>query len=173
MKAQVYKIHSDFYYVKPLKNEGELIECKLREILKKQKIKIKVGDFVEVENGAIYELLKRKNTIVRPSVSNLDLVVVVSSLLEPTVDFIQLNRYLTFLKYNKIDSLLCFNKDDLMNEEELKEKEAEIRKIYEPLGYKIVFTSALYNDGMKEFYNFIKNKPLLFQVYQELGKVPF
>lgn len=89
---------------------------------KKQKIKIKVGDFVEIEDGAIFNLLERKNSLNRPSVSNLDLVVVVSSLLEPKVDFIQLNRYLTFLKYHKIEALLCFNKDDLMKKEELKKR---------------------------------------------------
>ena len=98
MKSQVYKIHSDFYYVKPFLDKEGLIECKLREILKKQKIKVKVGDFVEVEDGAIFNLLDRKNSLIRPSVSNLDLVVVVSSLLEPKVDFIQLKRYFTFLK---------------------------------------------------------------------------
>ena len=170
MKAQVYKIHSDFYYIKPLSKKEDLIECKLREILKKQKIKIKVGDFVEAENGAIYNLLERKNTIERPSVSNLDMVVVVSSLLEPKVDFIQLNRYLTFFKYHKIDVLLCFNKDDLMDKEELKHAEDKIRKIYEPLGYKIVFTSALYNDGLKEFYRLIRNKTIAFSGLSGVGK---
>ena len=170
MKAQVYKIHSDFYYVKPFLDKEGLIECKLREILKKQKIKVKVGDFVEVEDGAIFNLLDRKNSLIRPSVSNLDLVVVVSSLLEPKVDFIQLNRYLTFLKYHKIEALLCFNKDDLMNKEELKKAEDEIRKIYEPLGYKIVFTSAIYNDGMSEFFKLIQNKTIAFSGLSGVGK---
>ncbi len=170
MRAQVYKIHSDFYYVKPLDTEGELIECKLREILKKQKIKIKTGDFVEVENNAIYNLLERKNTVDRPAVSNLDMVVVVSSLLEPEIDFIQLNRYLTFFKYHKIDVLLCFNKDDLMNEKELIEIKNIIKNIYEPLGYKIIFTSALYNDGLEKFFNLIKNKTIAFSGLSGVGK---
>ena len=96
MQGQVFKIHSDFYYVKS-DNEDLILECKLREVLKKQKLKIKVGDFVETDKGgAIKKLLKRKNTLERPCVSNLDMVAVVSSLMEPDIDYIQLNRYLIF-----------------------------------------------------------------------------
>ena len=63
MEGQVYKIHSDFYYVMPENREGGLLECKLREVLKKRKLKIKVGDFVEVKNNAIEKLYERKNFI--------------------------------------------------------------------------------------------------------------
>ena len=45
-KAQVYKIHSDFYYVN---FEKKIYECKVREVLKKQKEKVLVGDFVEID----------------------------------------------------------------------------------------------------------------------------
>ena len=49
--GQVYKIHSDFYYVN---SNDEIFECKIREVLKKQDQKIYVGDFVDIENGYIY-----------------------------------------------------------------------------------------------------------------------
>lgn len=170
MQGQVYKIHSDFYYVKP-NNNGELLTCKLREVLKKQKTKIKVGDFVKIEDKeAIVELIKRKNTLSRPNVSNLDLVVVVSSLMEPSVDFIQLNRYLAFLQYHKIPALLCFNKDDLLSEEYFTEIKNEISSIYKPLGYEIVFTSAILNDGLDDFKNYIKNKTIAFCGLSGVGK---
>ena len=43
-QGQILKIHSDFYYV----NADNIInECKLREVLKKQKQRVVVGDFVE------------------------------------------------------------------------------------------------------------------------------
>ncbi len=171
MEAQVYKIHSDFYYVKPKDNKGELLSCKLREVLKKQKVKVKVGDFVEIENnGAIKAVLARKNTLSRPSVSNLDMVVVVSSLLEPPIDFIQLNRYLTFLKYFKIPALLCFNKDDLLDKPALEKIKNEILSIYKPLGYDIIFTSALMFDGLSEFQNLVKGKTIAFCGLSGVGK---
>ena len=49
-QGQIFKIHSDFYYVQ---SEGKTFECKLRHVLKKQKQKVFVGDFVEFEDGAI------------------------------------------------------------------------------------------------------------------------
>ena len=171
MKGQVYKIHSDFYYVKPENNKGKILTCKLREILKKQKIKIKVGDYVEIEeNEAIAKLLERKNSLERPSVSNLDLVVVVSSMLEPAVDFIQLNRYLIFLKYHKIPVLLCFNKDDLMQSEDFDKIKSKIEATYKPLGYEIIFTSALLEKGLNDFKKYIKNKTIAFCGLSGVGK---
>lgn len=171
MKGCVYKIHSDFYYVKPENGFGEeLATCKLRDVLKKQKTVIKVGDFIEFENGAIYKLLERKNTVPRPNVANIDLAVVTSSLKDPEIDFIQLNRYLIFLKYHKIPCLLCFNKDDLLNEEEFKAIENKINSIYLPLGYKTVFTSAILNDGIEDFKKLIKDKTIVFCGLSGVGK---
>lgn len=176
----VYKIHSDFYYVMPETKKGatsNLVECKLREILKKQKNKAVVGDFVEFEvqdnnklQGAIIKILKRKNSIPRPNVANLDLMIVVSSLFEPDLDFVQLNRYLTFLKYYNIEALLCFNKDDLTDKEELDEIKDKISKIYKPLGYKMVFTSALNKDGLTSLKRYIKGKTIALTGQSGVGK---
>ncbi len=183
MIGTVYKIHSDFYYVMPDKKEGNtgnLVECKLREILKKQKVKIVAGDFVEFEpqgleennvlQGAIVKVLKRKNFISRPSVANLDLMIVVSAIFEPDLDFVQLNRYLTFLKYHNIEALLCFNKDDLATPEKLNEIKKRIIKIYKPLGYKTVFTSALNKDGLTSLKRYIKGKTIALTGQSGVGK---
>jgi len=156
MEAQVYKIHSDFYY---LKNEqGQTFTCKLREILKKQKNEILVGDFVEISEDLnfITSIKKRKNSLPRPKSANIDLALIVCSILEPNLDYIQLNRYLTFLKYHNIDCAICFNKEDLdLNLEKTKQ---EIKAIYEPLGYKIFFISAKNKSHLEELSEFIKNK---------------
>ena len=64
-KGQIFKIHSDFYYID---SNGVTFECKLREVLKKQKQKVFVGDLVEFENGAITKILPRENYITRPTV---------------------------------------------------------------------------------------------------------
>ena len=137
MQAQVYKIHSDFYYVKNYK--AEEFVCKLRDVLKKQKIDIRVGDFVELsaDNSFITSLCKRKNFIDRPKVSNIDYVVIVCTLKEPELDFIQLNRYLTYFKYHNINCILCFNKEDLIDD--LKNIKDRILNIYQKLSYPIFF----------------------------------
>jgi len=151
-KGQIYKIHSDFYYVN---SNGNNFECKLREVLKKQKQKIVVGDYVEFENGAIEKVLPKDNYIPRPNVANIDQIVIVSAVKEPELDFKQLNRYICFAKYYNIPTKLCFNKSDLSLDDTTIEK---VFQIYEPLGYDIVFTSAKENDGIEEFKEILENK---------------
>lgn len=151
-EGQIYKIHSDFYYV----DDGtSFYECKIREVLKKQREKILVGDFVEFENGVITKIIPRKNFIKRPSVANIDQIIIVSALKEPELDLHQLNRYISLAKYYDIKTVLCFNKDDLKWDKHLREK---IKKIYEPLGYKIVYTSATEHNGIKSFEKLLSGK---------------
>ena len=152
MKGQIYKIHSDFYYVQ---SEDKTFECKIREILKKQRERIVVGDFVEFDGGVISKVLPKKTYIPRPSVANVDQIVVVSALKHPDLDFHQLNRYISLAKYYKIPVILCFNKEDLGLEEDAQDK---ILSIYGKLNYEIVFTSALEKRGLKEFYKLLKGK---------------
>ena len=152
MIGQVFKIHSDFYYVN---FNNEVYECKIREVLKKQAQKILVGDFVEFDNGHILSIQPRKNYIPRPAVANVDQVVIVSAVKEPELDFLQLNRYIAFAEYYGLEVKLCFNKNDLSSDDSLIEK---VFSIYEPLGYEIVFTSALEGFEIDTFSEIMKGK---------------
>lgn len=152
MNGQIYKIYSDSYYVK---SEGKLYTCKIREVLKKQKINIVTGDFVEFEDNVITKILKRKNFIKRPAVANIDQILIVSALKQPDLDFLQLNRYISLAKYYNIPVILCFNKEDLGLDERIKDK---ILNIYQKLGYKILFTSAIENLGLDDVIVLLKGK---------------
>ncbi len=151
-EGQIYKIHSDFYYVDDGANTHE---CKVREVLKKQREKILVGDFVDFENGVIKNIIKRKNFIKRPSVANIDQIIIVSALKEPDLDLHQLNRYIALAKFYRIPTVLCFNKEDLKWDKQLSHN---IKNIYEPLGYRIVYTSATEHKGLKNFEKLLENK---------------
>ncbi|MBR1424453.1 ribosome small subunit-dependent GTPase A [bacterium] len=152
MKGQVYKIHSDLYYVKA----GEkTYPCKIREVLKKQKISVVTGDFVEFDTEIITKICPRKTFIKRPTVANIDQIVIVSALKQPELDFLQLNRYVSLAKYYKIPVILCFNKEDLGLESSLQD---QIISIYGELGYKILFTSAIEKIGIDDFYKILKGK---------------
>ena len=152
VQGQIYKIHSDFYYAA---SGEEIFECKIREVLKKQKEKILVGDYVEFDNGHITKILPRKNYIKRPSVANIDQIIIVSALKEPDLDLHQLNRYIALAKYYKIPTVLCFNKEDLKWDKHIK---SDIKKIYEKLGYKTVYTSATEHCGIKAFEKVLDGK---------------
>lgn len=171
MKGQIYKIHSDFYYVNI---EGDVYECKVREVLKKQKEKIMVGDFVDcaeinqAKNTAVIQsVFPRKNFLTRPSVANVEQVVIVSSIKEPDLDFEQLNRYICLAKYHKIKTKLCFNKNDLSEDDSIIEK---VFQIYEPLGFEIIFTSALEKYGIDDFIELLGHKTTVFAGNSGVGK---
>ena len=152
VQGQIYKIHSDFYYV----DTGvDTFECKIREVLKKQKEKIYVGDFVDFSNGYIEKILARKNYIARPSVANIDQIIIVSALKEPELNLMQLNRYIALAKFYKIPAILCFNKEDLGCNEGERE---QISNLYENLGYKVVFTSATEHLGIVAVEEILKGK---------------
>ena len=111
--GQIYKIHSDFYYVY---DGTQSYECKIREVLKKQKERILVGDFVEFDGGVIESIVDRKNYISRPSVANIDQIVIVSALKEPDLNLTQLNRYIALAKYHGIIRLfLSWNRAHLIS----------------------------------------------------------
>ena len=152
MQGQIYKIYSDSYFVNL---NGNIIPCKIRDVLKKQKTSIVTGDFVEVDKDVITKVLPRKSFIKRPAVANVDQIVVVSALKEPELDFGQLNRYISLAKYYKLPVILCFNKEDLEYENNLQDK---IEEIYGSLGYKIVFTSAKEKAGIDHFAKLMKDK---------------
>lgn len=162
--GQVFKIHSDFYYIEL---NGETVECKIREVLKKQDKKIYVGDFVEYENGYITKIVERKNYIPRPSVANIDHVIIVSAVQEPELSFRQLDRYIAFAEYYGLDIKLCFNKNDLSQNDDLIEK---VFSIYEPLGYDIIFTSALEGLEIDDFEKLMKGKTSVLCGQSGVGK---
>ena len=174
MKARfgkVIKKHSDFIYVK---SDAELFECKIRERLKKEKIEILVGDNVKIEEinpennqAVITEVLERNNFLSRPAIANIDQIIIVASLFEPELDFIQLNRYLCMAKLHDIPAIICINKIDI---DKNTDKKSKIPGIYEPLGYKIIFTSALEGLGMENFKKLLSDKTSVLSGMSGVGK---
>ncbi|MDR2822772.1 MAG: ribosome small subunit-dependent GTPase A [Acholeplasmatales bacterium] len=92
-------------------------------------LQIKVGDHVKfdlnVDKYIINDLFERKNTLVRPDVSNIDLVLLVFSAVEPDFSFLLLDKLLINCKVINSSAALIITKIDLIsksNLDELKEK---------------------------------------------------
>ena len=159
MIGRVIKIFSDFYYVE---TSIGLVEAKLRTVLKKQKEQVYTGDYVKLEQldknsmqAFITEVQERKTLISRPKVANVSQVIIVSALKEPDLSFKQLNRFIALARFYNLETILCFNKDDLCSDSVLLDR---ISDIYEPLGFKIVFTSATRHFGLDKFFDILKDK---------------
>lgn len=171
MNGVVVKIHSNFYYVR---SEKLLFECKIREKLKKQKQDVFVGDKVLIEEvdlesmqAAISSVFERKNVLQKPSIANIDKVITVASIIDPELDYSQLDRFLVNAKMHGFDVVICINKVDLMGNDEEKK---HILSIYEQLGYKVIFLSAKTGEGIDEFRRQVKGVVSILSGESGVGK---
>ncbi|MGX7173413.1 ribosome small subunit-dependent GTPase A [Enterococcus ratti] len=142
IKGQIRKAISGFYYVYA---DGETYQTRGRGNFRNRKITPLVGDQVlfESENktdGYLLEVMPRKNQLVRPPVANIDLGVVVTSLVEPNFSFNLLDRFLVMLEHKSIDPIIFLTKTDLACNDS---KINEIKRIYEKLGYPVIIPKHL------------------------------
>lgn len=129
-----------FYYVF---YEDKVIECKVRGKFRNISVKPIVGDYVEFElvdreHGVINNILDRKNEIARPTVSNIDQVLLVLSIVHPEPNLLFVDKLITYLESMNIDMVICINKIDL----DLEEIYQDVKKIYQDAGYKVINVSA-------------------------------
>ncbi len=143
MQGKIVKGISGFYYVHVV-GTG-IYECKAKGVFRNRKVKPLVGDNVEIvvldeekRLGNVEKILSRKNELIRPAVSNIDMALVIFAAAKPDPNFNLLDRFLCMMEYQKVPVTICFNKCDLVSGEE-KEK---LQQIYAPAGYDILFTSV-------------------------------
>ena len=139
MVGQVYKAHSNSYFVKC---EDKIYKCGARGVLKIKSDGICVGDYVEFSQGVISNVLQRKNKFIRPNVSNVDVIVAVVSPL-PKPDFFILDKLFISAQKENTEFIIAVNKTDI-DDEFFK----EIINEYSPLGVEILSLSAKNCDGI-------------------------
>ena len=153
--GKITKILANFYYVKDSSNK--LWECFARGRLLKEGKYLYVGDNVKIDlssqtQGVIVDTLDRANKISKPPIANIDQVIVVFSTTEPDFDHYNLDRYLSFVRYELPSEkiLICINKIDL--------KTLDISETYSKAGFEVVYISALTKEGLAELSEKLKNK---------------
>lgn len=159
MTGKIIKGISGFYYVY-VEGAG-LYECKAKGAFRKQKIKPLVGDNVEIavideanKLGNVGKILPRKNELIRPAVSNIDMALVIFASAKPDPNFNLLDRFLCMMEYQKVPVTICFNKIDLVDQEKLKEYSG----IYEPAGYNEIFTCTKTKEGLGSIRSLLEGK---------------
>jgi len=162
LEGKIVKNVSNDYTVKV---GDELYICKPRGKFRNTKEVPLVGDNVVIdsENKYILEIKKRKNELVRPSVANIDQVVILASAKHPDFDTNLLDKLLVIIEYNNIKPVICISKIDLLNEKELKEIE-DYKKYYESIGYSVYYNSDL------NIKNIFKDKVTVFTGQSGSGK---
>lgn len=171
MNGKIIKGIAGFYYVHA--GDMGLYECKAKGVLRKNKVKPLVGDNVvidiideEEKKGNITEVLPRINELIRPAVANIDLAVVIFAAAKPNPNFNLLDRFLIMMERQKVDTIICFNKKDIVSETELD----KLKEAYYKCGYKIIFTSAFSEDGIDLIKDIISNKTTVLAGPSGVGK---
>ena len=165
LKGKIFKGIGGFYYVS--QDNGEIIECKARGKFRNERIKPIIGDNVEIEvkdnKGYITEIFERKNSLIRPSVANIDMIVIVIAAKDPEPIPFVIDMMLVNAEINDIEAIVCINKSDLKNS-------VEIKSVYENAGYRTISVSAKTKEGLDELKEIIKNKTVAFAGVSGVGK---
>lgn len=159
MQGKIIKGIAGFYYVHVV--ESGVYECKAKGSFRKEKMKPLVGDNVEIsvldednKIGNIEKICPRVNELIRPAVANIDQALVVFAVTKPKPHFNLLDRFLVMMERKEVPVVLCFNKKDLAESEELK----ELQIIYGSSGYPVVFTSASKEENVDDIRTLLRGK---------------
>lgn len=159
MIGKIMKGIAGFYYVGVV--ESGVYECKAKGIFRKDKIKPLVGDDVEIEVlneeeklGNIVKILPRRSELIRPAVANIDQALVIFAAREPKPNFSLLDRFLVIMEKQDVPVIICFNKQDLCDDEEV----GRLKEIYEACGYPVVLASAKQGEGIEEIKSRLRGK---------------
>lgn len=137
MQGQIIKNISNDYTI--LDNNQNKYICKPRGIMKLNKVTPLVGDRVIFDEHklVINEILPRKNELIRPSIANVDMAIIVTSVKNPNFDTVLLDKLLTIISFNNIEPIIYLSKLDLLNESEKKDIEKYI-DYYQKIGYIVI-----------------------------------
>ncbi|MFZ7132052.1 MAG: ribosome small subunit-dependent GTPase A [Eubacteriales bacterium] len=168
MKGIIIKGIGGFYYVQ---SNGVLFACKPRGLFRKEKFKPLTGDIVNIETclsgpGTITDIFPRKNCLHRPPICNITQVVIISAIVDPEINYLFLNKIAVMAESIGIKVTLCFNKVDLIGEEE----RDEILHQFINTNYHIIFTSVKTGTGIEELKKKMYNEISVFSGASGVGK---
>lgn len=174
LHGKIIKGIAGFYYV--ISDKNKIYECKAKGIFRKDKMKPLVGDNVEIDvisendkTGNIVRILPRFNALIRPAVANVDMALVIFAIKKPKPNFNLLDRFLVMMEKQGVETVICFNKADLSDEQEL----SVIKEWYGKSGYKVIFFSAKEKSGIDEIKTILKNKTTTVAGPSGVGKSTF
>ncbi len=130
---------------------------------------VAIGDKVRFSTmtnneGVIKEVLPRQNKMVRQATgpkpleqiiaANVDQILCIISTAKPAPKWSILDRYLLEAEIENIPVIICITKMDIANQKKLSPIVATYRKI----GYKVVLTSVITGEGIKDIQQIVNNR---------------
>lgn len=164
LEGIIIKSIAGFCYVEA---GDKVYECKPRGSFRKSGISPSAGDRVEIsingEKGVIEKIFERKNFLIRPPISNLDKLFIVSSAVVPSVNPLLIDRMTAICEHISVEPVLVFNKADLGDFGDLPD-------IYKKIGYKVFVVSAETGEGVEQIKGELKSSLSAFCGNSGVGK---
>lgn len=170
MQGRIVKILSDFCYVK---GPDEVVTCKAKGLFRHKGTAPLVGDLVEYDlthakdiEGNIIAILPRRTVLHRPSVANIDIVLVVFSPKDPECNLYLADRIIVIVESFGIRPIVVFNKADLDSEGVL----SGYRDMYLDAGYECILTDTIKGTGLDILKETLKGKTAVVAGPSGVGK---
>ena len=162
--GRILRSISGFYDVQT--NQG-LVTCRARGIFRKMGQSPLTGDMVEITvekgKGMVEKILPRKNSFIRPAVSNIDALVVFAANVNPVTEPFLIDRVAAIAGDQEVPVILCVNKCDL-------DPAVDLTKIYRNAGFQVITASAETGEGVEELRSRIAGKLTAFTGNSGVGK---
>ena len=162
----ITKITGGFYYVEAAE---KTYECKARGVFRKKGFTPLVGDYVTIEvpqdSGfcSVVSIKERKNSLVRPALANLDVLVIVSSVVEPALNTYIIDKMISAAVKKDITPVVVFSKTDLKSCDDYLD-------IYNNAGIKAIAYSSVTGEGVEQIKELLKGNVSAFSGNSGVGK---
>lgn len=128
MPNRIVKQTGGFYYID---TEEGIIETRARGKFRNDNISPVVGDFVNIKDKFVSEILPRKNLLHRPLVSNVDLLIMVVSTIDPKPNYFVIDKITAIADFQNIPVCFILTKTDIKTD-------SEFENIYKNAGYLVL-----------------------------------
>lgn len=146
---------------------GGVVTCRGRGTLRRERVTPLTGDLVRVSvaqgRGMVEQVLPRKNSFVRPAVSNVDALAIFAASVNPVTEPFLIDRVTAIASEQNVDCVIVLNKCDLDGAEAL-------GRIYEKAGFPVIRTSAKTGEGVRELHALLRGKLTAFTGNSGIGK---
>ena len=165
--------------------DGEARDVPLSfELARTQSASVAVGDVVEVvgegSGARVGHVRERRSRLARPDpgnayrervlAANVDLAVVVLSVVAPPLRPALVDRFLVALEYGGVAPVLCVNKVDLLEGSAARDQVERVLAPYRELGVPCTLASAASGEGIEELAEAVRDRTCVFVRHSGVGK---
>ena len=170
MRGKILSSKGNVYVV--LGEDGIFYNVFPRGLLKFRNKNVMVGDECNIddENFSIEDILPRKNSLIRPKVSNVDQIFVMMSVKRPELSKELIFKFLTYVNMNNVEPKLILTKYDLLEDKTIyNDFIDELNK----LGVEVFLISKYDESSISLLKEKLKNKTSMFMGQTGVGKSSF